>query len=195
MKRLDRILRPRTVAHAHSGTNSYVFVFIRGAQVWGTVQMLSHDLAHALDGFDAHDPDFDRAVAYVREHFEIGPVRGEPWPLRFDRYSTLEDNGTYLIMHYRVDADPLSVPDEVRIRFDGIVHADHHHEIVATLHQEIGFGNLTIRTTDRYGIVHGAVEVTAPVRHHTGVDHAVATSKAILSRGIRAGRRILKNTS
>lgn len=131
-RRWSRPLAPRRVALAHSGTQSYVYLMVKGGGFIGNVQFPVHDINHILDLSIPEDEAgagpavaANRAAleAYAREHLAVGDG-SRSWKLDFgiDR-ALLSVGGVYAVLEFRVAERFETFPTQVEVSYDGIIHA------------------------------------------------------------------------
>lgn len=161
-KRLRKVasapLSPRWIAHAHSGTDSYVYVVVAGDGITGNVQFPIADLNEVLELAIPQDEagamqetrtHLATIEAYAREHLAIGTGEAD-WTLAFTSQRILERKaGSYTILEYRV-ADRLSpVPRTFTIWYDGILHARVERHGLVIVKTSAGFGSLRTVSEER----------------------------------------------
>lgn len=194
---IARLLAPRLLAHAHSGRNSYLMVFVDHGAVYGTMQFRAQDLNAVLnldlptDGSDpamAISPHLEAITRYARAHTTMGA--GSTWEFDVSGGRGLIDHGTYVILDYTVPTVPSPLPAELEVGFDPMLDLDPGHESIVTLHREIGIGSLKIRTTDRRTFRSGSTTASFRLPPDRMTEDLVAAGKAVISRIVRRGRRL-----
>ena len=139
------------VAHAHSGTHSYAYVVVKDGSVEGNVQFPITDLNDVLDlalpadqqgALEAMRHHRDAIEGYAAQHLTLSS-NGQQWALRFTGHRVLERKSySYAIVDYVID-EPFDAPlRRVTITYDGIVHANPHHEALVIVRTTAGFGPL-----------------------------------------------------
>ena len=197
IRRLVRgFLAPRALAHAHSGKNSYLMVFLDHGSVHGTIQFLARDLNSVL-GLDLPTDGSDPAEAivthldairdYALAHTQLG---APPWTIQFTGERALQDHGAYVILHYEVVSPPSPLPHRLEVTFDPIMEHDAHHEAVVTFHRQRGLGPLKIRSTERHRANADSPLVSTTIPPDRIASDLVAAAKAIVSRVVRLSRRL-----
>lgn len=198
--RLARLARPTRSAHAHSGTHSYVYVEVDGAQITGNIQFPISDVnevlglsipqqePEALAMIRGHRSDLE---IYAAKHLTIGTA-GSPWSLAFTGYRVLERKaGSYAILEYRVGDALDPIPRRFTVTYDGVIHANPHHEALVLVKTSAGFGPLRTKTEQRF--VHTAEATThevtlpddSPMRDVAGAFDCLAAEGKELVRRVR----------
>lgn len=123
---------PWRTAHAHSGSQSYVYLAVREGRFSGSVQFPVHDINHILELSIPEDEAGARAGVeaaraalerYAEEHLAIGDG-SRAWSLRFGRDRALVTaGGTYAVLEFRIDEAFAQFPTQVVISYDGVIHA------------------------------------------------------------------------
>ncbi|MDH4170174.1 MAG: HupE/UreJ family protein [Acidimicrobiia bacterium] len=120
-------------ASAHTGEQSYIYLQVFDDGVEGRLEFPVRDLNRVL-GLDIDEDDRDPAladlaaandaiVAYVSEHFAIGPGNGAPdWVVAFGDWDHLDvDFGDYAQLSFEVIDPPTPPPRTFSVRFDAII--------------------------------------------------------------------------
>ncbi len=168
----QQLIRPRRIAHAHTGTHSYAIVEIDGGRVTGTVQfpidLLNQtlDLAIPLDeqsAVPAIDATREMIDTYIRDHFSLSDAT-KTWPIDFTGRRVLERKRfSYAIFSYEVPG-LAPVPQQFTVAYDGIVAADESHEGMAIVRQHAGLGRLRSKQEQRWAVVAGSTVFAASTR-------------------------------
>ncbi len=204
-RRALRAFAPRRIAHAHSGTHSYAYVVVEGAEISGNIQFPIGDLnevlslsipseeAGALAALREHRETIE---LYAAEHLAIG-TGASIWSMAFTGLRVLERKaGSYAILEYRLSGAGDPVPRRFTIRYDGIIHAKPHHEAIVIVKTSAGFGPLHTVTEQRlpFSAATTAHDVTIPeaslVRNLSGAFEWVGSEARELTR--RARKRLRK---
>lgn len=161
---VEATVAPRLRAHAHSGSDGYVYVLV-GDGVSGHVHYPIADLnqilglsipsdeAGALSAVRA-----DRAVLedYTREHLVIG-TGAEDWTLTFAGIRVLERKaGSYAIVEYEVKEALDPVPRRFTVWYDGIVHALPNRSGLVLVKTSSGFGRLVTEHEQAFSCAPGS---------------------------------------
>ncbi len=153
---LATFVRPRTIAHAHSGTHSYVYVLIDEGTITGNVQFpiadlneilglsIPQDETGALEALRSHR---DALEGYAAAHLTVG----DSWKIEFTGFRVLgRKAGSYAIVEYRVQYVLGPEEREITVSYDGILHARHHHEAIVIVKTSAGLGPLRTETEQRF---------------------------------------------
>ncbi len=183
----ERLIRPRRIAHAHSGTHSYAIVEIDGGTVTGTVQFPIDTLNRVLslavpleehEALAAIDANREIIDAYIRDHFSIHEATGT-WPIEFTGRRVLERKRfSYAIFSYRVPSLG-SVPQQFTLKYDGIVASEATHEGAAIVRQHAGFGRLRSKREQRWPVVAGSTSFDAVARRDSLATNAAGAWQAV----------------
>lgn len=196
--------KPPRFAYAHSGTESYLYVKADDGSISGNVQFPVGDLNSVL-GLSlptekaaltaAMASSSDQIESYAAEHVSVGG-----WPLRFTGHRALERKvGSYAILDYELTEIPNPIPRQFSIRYDGIIHSNHHHHALILVKTSAGIGPLQTVNEERFSCSEDQHEhvVTLPDESF-GNDlggaftHVVAGGKEFVRRARKRLKRIGK---
>lgn len=197
----EALLRPRRVAHGHTGEHSYAVIEIDGSDVSGTVQFpVDHlnevlGMSLALDeqrATSSVETDRDKIEAYVHDHFSVGD-ESRSWPVVLTGFRVMERSRfTYLIFEYRVEPRLNPVPTRFTVEFDGIVHAKSDAEAMVIVRRPAGFGPLNTSNQQEFlassdGTTHDVVIPEASWQKDvTGaVSRVAGTVDEVVRRGLK----------
>lgn len=183
------VLPPIEVAHAHSGSDSYVFVVVDDHDVHGTVQHPLGRLAGAIgapmpeeadaEGFVADHA--DTIVALVGDHVTIAGADG-PWSPSFGPPRVLaHGHGTYVIVPFTI---PVVVGDPTAFTITstgpGAADHDHHHHGTLVIAKTFdGVGRFRTARSKRFepdpdtGTAEVVLDAGSPVRSVVGAARGV----------------------
>ena len=142
-----------STAHAHTGTQSYVYLEIFDDAIFGRVEYPIGDLNRVL-GYDIAEDDVDQALidieaerasleAYTAEHLALYPVDGErgDWTFTYGEMSTLEaSNGGYAILAFEINERFDPTPRTFQMAYDGIIEADGERDAFLIIQTDFGSG-------------------------------------------------------
>ena len=140
-------------AHAHTGTQSYVYLQIFDDAIFGRVEYPIGDLNRLL-GYDIAEDDVDQALvdieaerpsleAYTAEHFSLYPVDGQrgDWTFTYGEMSTIEaSNGGYAILDFEINERFDPTPRTFQMDYDGIIEADSERDAFLIIETDFGSG-------------------------------------------------------
>lgn len=113
-------------AAAHQPGFSYMWLQVNEDSLLGRVEARATDLSVAL-GIEL-DPKAGITESqktalreYMGKHYDVGDANGE-YPMTFGDITILEELEHFIVMQYTVDG-PLPPPDDLVIRYSGIMHA------------------------------------------------------------------------
>jgi hypothetical protein len=142
-----------SVAHAHTGKQSYVYLQIFDESIVGRVEYPVGDLNRLFDlGID--EDDVDQAIEdaetqraflenYTDEHLDLFPEDGEPgdWTLSFGEISGLEaSNGGYTTLEFEIEQRFAPTPRVFQVDYDGIIEADPERDAFLLIQTDFGSG-------------------------------------------------------
>ncbi|MGI9601998.1 MAG: HupE/UreJ family protein [Acidimicrobiales bacterium] len=119
-------------AAAHTGEQSYVYLQVFDDGIVGRLEFPIRDLNQVL-GLDIEEDDSDAAladleqnrdeiVAYVDDHFAIGPDGNTDWTVTYDEWTFLEvDFGNYAALAFEVEGAPSPPPRQFEVMFDAVI--------------------------------------------------------------------------
>lgn len=148
MSQLDPGRRQVTVAHAHSGEDTYVFVVAGKHGVSGSVHFPLAVLNQVLElGIPATEPEAIAALSpatesihsYITEHLSVD-IDGEPVTVQLSRPQYKSPHaGGYIVTDYQTSTSSIVRPARVAVSFDGV--ADGHADLI--VRNEYGWGRFT----------------------------------------------------
>lgn len=196
---IRRLLAPHLVAHAHSGTHSYVILSFEAKKATGSVQFPIHDLEHVL-GIElaAGDDSLLVAVAdrvrdledYAAKHFALRS-EGGAWRIEYTGVRVLERQaGSYAILDYRVVDPPRAA--SLTIDYDGIMHERDHHEALVIVRTSAGVGRMRTQVEQEhtFSATRSSTHVMLPEARTA--DEAAGAARFLLAEGKEVARRVGK---
>lgn len=192
-------LRPRRVAHAHSGTHSYLILTVDGKRVTGSVQFPVHDLEHALEiDLGGEDDGLLAAVAdrfrelreYAAAHLAIRSEEGT-WAIDYTGVRVLERQaGSYAILDFQVPDAPRA--RSVTIDYDGLLQERDHHEAQVIVRTYTGVGRMRTQREQEFtfSTTRSSAHVVLPEPGPSAA--AAGTAQFVLAEAKEVARRVGK---
>lgn len=152
MSQLDPVRRQVTVAHAHSGEDTYVFVVAGKHGVSGSVhfpiavlnQVLELDIpATEQEATAALPPATESIHSYITEHLSVD-IDGESVTIDLLRPEYKSPRvGGYVVTDYRTSVRSLERPARVAVEFDGVFDRMPGGHVDLIVRNEYGWGKFT----------------------------------------------------
>lgn len=183
---------PVEVAHAHSGTHSYVFVVIDDHELHGTVQHPLADLARAI-GIEVPEDDAqaERAiedhgaaiVSCVSEHFSLAGSDGA-WQLAYGAPRLLtHGHGAYGIVPFEVTV-VVGDPGSFTVTSTGLAGQGHHHETLVIAKTFDGVGRFRTARSEQFEVDPHVGSVAVAIDPGSPVGALAGAAKGV-GRGLR----------
>lgn len=196
--RIAGVLAPRRVAHAHSGTHSYVTLHVGPGDLTGNVQFpataldaalatsIPPDEAGAMTWLEANR---DLFTGYVSDHLTID----DGWRLVFGSHRVLARPAyTYLIVDLGVEVPTGVVPRTFTVSYDGIIHADPGHEALVIIKTSAGIGPMRTVTERRIETRAGATKHRITMSEPSPVHDAIGAAEHVARQAKGLFRRVKK---
>ena len=187
--------RAITIAHAHTGTQSYVWVEVRERSITGAVEFPLIDLSEILNldipsSKSAGTAFVERNLAsisnYADGHLSIAGD-GKAWKLHFLRPRVFgHAGGAYVHIDYEARTDGKR-PPRLTITFDGIVESKPNHDALLIVKNGTGWGRLQKYEEETLAVDKNRLSHTISLMSPGWMSNLTAA----LSEGARRGRKRL----
>lgn len=191
-------VRRVTVAHAHSGEDSYVILELRQSGIEGSVQYPISDLNQVLDLSIAQDEKtarpqieeaIDRIVDYTKNHFSIsseaGKLMPEIGPFRFLELKT----SSYVVIPFALPAEANGSYSRVTVDYDGIIADLPHRTGLLDARHFRGLGSLETFEREQLPFDGATRSHTVTNENLSPTRHLSASVMVVLRNTYRLGRR------